>query len=689
MALEIKHVADLLEPSLSSSQPFQFRIPSFQRGYRWERKQIEQLLDDLLEFDESVRLAEDRDYDNKEWNLSNPNSPQKAIDNADQTGFYCLQPLAVTSTASGVYDVIDGQQRLTTVYLILNYLSGVHQKIPFDLAKDLENGLYGLTYQTRDDSFFVKKKFKSNNNSTSNIDFYFMSKGYETISAWFTNRLGADLKILERLLPRDYVVGNPRRNARLHDVRFIWYETPAGSSISTFNNLNYGKIGLTAAELVKALLFQCDIHEVESRAVAQKDAYARSTKWSLMEEDLQNEYFWGMLTASDIDKDLHIELILDYVATDIDKQLEYTKQEGWDRNDADWVFNVFSKAVSDNSFKLSGHTEPCNSVIDRIECLWSEIQNVYSVFRNWYADRELYHRIGLLVFLETSYEKVDHKTVIRDLYESYRGNTKPAFNKLLIEKIGENVKIKKKVTVEAGGEADPIEREKRFDEINYEDDPDEIRKILLLFNVQETINRSKDEMRFPFQCAGRLNSLEHIHPQHLDESKIEYETFKTWFETRSSYLENQGAFGKDSTLDDAVQRLSVSLATKESFEEQKQQCLQDLSVVDTRFDDLVGMKPEFMHTLYNMALVDGETNSSLGNKLIDQKKKVLKDRQEKGSYIPIGTWRAFNKYYSDVISDMKFWSQPDRDAYYSAIEKIYDSYVKSGIGNGNDSQRNL
>jgi uncharacterized protein with ParB-like and HNH nuclease domain len=36
MALEIKHVADLMGKN--------FRIPSFQRGYRWERKQIEQLL---------------------------------------------------------------------------------------------------------------------------------------------------------------------------------------------------------------------------------------------------------------------------------------------------------------------------------------------------------------------------------------------------------------------------------------------------------------------------------------------------------------------------------------------------------------------------------------------------------------------------------------------------------------------
>ena len=60
MALEIKHVADLMGKN--------FRIPSFQRGYRWERKQIEQLLDDLADFAESIEEAEIQDNDNNTWN---------------------------------------------------------------------------------------------------------------------------------------------------------------------------------------------------------------------------------------------------------------------------------------------------------------------------------------------------------------------------------------------------------------------------------------------------------------------------------------------------------------------------------------------------------------------------------------------------------------------------------------------
>ena len=106
MALKIKHVFELSELS--------FSIPGYQRGYRWERKQIEQLLDDLREFTLLRVDAELRD---------------EAAENKICTtnlGFYCLQPLAVLKKVNEEgkeeYELIDGQQRLTTLYLIMSWL---------------------------------------------------------------------------------------------------------------------------------------------------------------------------------------------------------------------------------------------------------------------------------------------------------------------------------------------------------------------------------------------------------------------------------------------------------------------------------------------------------------------------------------------------------------------------------------
>ena len=677
MALIIKHVADLLGKS--------FRIPSYQRGYRWERKQIEQLLDDLLEFEESRRIAKDTDYYNREWNDEHPEGPHKADNNESKIGFYCLQPLAVTQTGENSYDVIDGQQRLTTIYLILSYLSSLNNlSFPYDANKRIEEALYELTYQTREKEFFVEKLFKSDINADSNIDFYFMSKAYKTISMWFKSHTQAGKIVLQLLLPDEFHPSDEKRNARLHDVRFIWYDTPVSSSISTFNNLNYGKIGLTAAELIKALLFQCDVYDVENREVARKEAMSRSTKWSQMEENLRNEYFWGMLTSSGMDKGLHIELLLEFVASDIDNTLGYSITEGWDKKDDDWVFNVFSRAISDKMFCLTPNSQPIERMFDRIEYLWGEIQKVYSVLRNWYLDRDLYHKIGLLILLKKDYENKKREDIIRSLYESYIQGTKPQFVDYLRTEIGECVKIKKWVKPSQElQETEAKGRLKRFDEINYEEDPNEIRKILLLFNVQKTIERSKEEMLFPFHLAHELISLEHIHPQHLDESEIKFSTWKEWVDNRSRVLELKGRLRVNKNLSDAVSRLKAALASEAIFngldKDQEQQLHQDLTFLDEGFDDLAGMKPEFMHTLYNMALVDGPTNSELNNKLIDQKKKVLKDIQDdssRNSYIPVGTWYAFNKYFSEDISDMKFWTKPDREAYFSAIKDVYDSYVK-------------
>lgn len=63
-------------------------IPIYQRNYAWGKTEIEQLLDDI----------------------------------ADSDGAYCIGSLVVDKTAADTFTVIDGQQRLTTLYLLLIYL---------------------------------------------------------------------------------------------------------------------------------------------------------------------------------------------------------------------------------------------------------------------------------------------------------------------------------------------------------------------------------------------------------------------------------------------------------------------------------------------------------------------------------------------------------------------------------------
>src|SRR5574344_399726 len=116
--IELKSVGDLHEMN--------FFIPSYQRGYRWTKEQVEALLNDIDDFD-------------------------KRKDGS----FYCLQPLVVKereqatleaikkaqsinqvkNLPKGSWSVIDGQQRLTTIHLILNVLGSDTIQLEYDRGK--------------------------------------------------------------------------------------------------------------------------------------------------------------------------------------------------------------------------------------------------------------------------------------------------------------------------------------------------------------------------------------------------------------------------------------------------------------------------------------------------------------------------------------------------------------------------
>lgn len=649
MALEIKHVADLMGKK--------FRIPSYQRGYRWERKQIEQLLNDLAEFSRRYETAE--------------------LAGLEKTvGYYCLQPLVVTNK-DGVYDIIDGQQRLTTIYLILWYLAsrGSGTSLPYAPRTSMADGLYTMSFESRECQFFQEKLFVENGTETAdNIDFYFLTKGYEVIKTWFTNNESYENSILELLLPRRYKpTGKDWNDGSLHDVRFIWYEVDEIVSIQTFENLNYGKISLTAAELVKALLFECDRYDGKDRKIEEGRAVARSLQWSAMEEKLQDGLLWGMLVPDHESMDAHIHLVLSFVASELDDKRHYSQYDGLNKSDPDWVFNIFCRAVEDKEVEDGKSLE---NLVERVDCLWSRIQKVYTVFLNWFNDRELYHRIGLYVFLSVRYQHMRNEAVLQTLYKDYTSKIKTEFTENLRKKIGELVRIK---TCKNAGDDTAQNRIKRLGELDYNEDGDAIRKILLLFNVEKTLQAGYEGSRFPFRLVSEFDvkSIEHIHPQNLQDEGIGYEEFKIWFTDRCKLLEDGGYDGTDESLESAVACLKSDLSSKETFDMKRTECLRNLEMVDKAFNELADMPPEIMHRLQNLALVDGPTNSALGNKLLDAKRQVLVERSNAGkSYVPTGTWYAFDKRFSQPpIKDLKFWTKEDRESYFAEIEKVYNKFV--------------
>lgn len=92
-----------------------FTIDYFQREYRWERKHIEQLIDDL-----ETAFIYNYDPKHKRSEVENYNS-------------YYMGPL-VMSSKDGKLSIIDGQQRLTSITLLLIYLNHLQKDKPVQEA---------------------------------------------------------------------------------------------------------------------------------------------------------------------------------------------------------------------------------------------------------------------------------------------------------------------------------------------------------------------------------------------------------------------------------------------------------------------------------------------------------------------------------------------------------------------------
>src|SRR5688500_130479 len=160
-----------------------FLIPAYQRGYRWTEQQVLELLEDVLAFQSS---DEDR----------------------SREGFYYLLPIVVKAVdTDGVWEVVDGQQRLTTAFLILQYFN---QR----LAERFRRKLYTIDFETRPGS----KEYvvdPTEERSTQNMDFYFLYVAKSAIEQWFSDK--------------DNLV-NDFEAALLNRVKVIWYELPETES---------------------------------------------------------------------------------------------------------------------------------------------------------------------------------------------------------------------------------------------------------------------------------------------------------------------------------------------------------------------------------------------------------------------------------------------------------------------------
>ncbi|RRO13580.1 DUF262 domain-containing protein [Flavobacteriaceae bacterium 14752] len=608
--------------SIQSLGGLHFIVEDYQRGYKWGVQQIKELLEDINDFKIEFET------------------------------FYCLQPLVVSGLGEDKYELIDGQQRLTTIYIIL---------------KCLKVDIYKISYKTRESSLeFLKKidklkifenfdvnehieekikpkideawkKHINKNFNDDNVDNYHFYTAFQFINKW---------------LNQNKEKKESFKNKLLNDVCFIWHEPTIShknkqSLEEIFINFNRGKIDLDQAELIKAL-FVLQLNGEQNIELKTFKLNQFAEEWDYIENQLQNNQFWFFLSND----------------TSNEKQ----------SNRIDFLFDLINKKGKSND-KLFSYHRYLEKYSNKEILNWKEVRDLFYLLNEWYIDRTLFHLIGYIVSkniyniaeIKSQYDETDNKE-----------NFLRTLKKTILDEYFDG-KLKEKYNI---------------DSVNYLDNKEEIRSLLLLHNI---INYETTDhiYRFPFDRFKKEKgwSLEHIHAQNVEDFTT-IEEVNNWITDVKSLAENfkneekdDFGFSKTEGLISELEKL-IEIKNDKVDTELKSK----IKLIDEELSSFFGK-----HEIGNLCLLDLKTNISLGNKLFGSKRKELmlidkmsieeynkKYRVDKKDldmkpYIPLATKHAFLKYYTEntINLDMSLWGAKDRKEYRQHIENSINQYLQT------------
>ncbi len=550
-----------------------FYIPTYQRGYRWDVQQVEDLLNDLYEFKNSA--------------------------NTSAGEFYCLQPIVVKKRGDQ-YDVIDGQQRLTTILIILKYLN--------------QRRAYTIDYATREgsESFLedIGKRAKENV-VEKNIDFYFMKSAYNTVEEWFNTMVDEY---------EEYSLETEMTTYLLRYCKVIWYEVDDEvDPESIFTRLNIGKIPLTNAELIKALLLK-ESNYSEDGKVTYLRQMEIANEWDMIENTLRDDKVWYFINHQyQKQPEVRIEYIFDSISYNQEKNGEFA------------TFYKFNDILKTKS----------------VDEVWKDVKDYFQIIMEWYNNQKLYHLIGFITSRGLN--------SIEDMIYEYKAQdyTKTEF----LESVKETIRRK-------------LNRIGDIGMLDYEDDQRDINTVLLLFNVLTVMKKSNAYSRFRFDEYQKNEwSLEHIHAQNAEGILNSNEAMLAWIDEHlvsfRSFVDIDGN-DKYAEIVEMLENFDRKHLTQDSF----MQLFEEISVI---------MEPDYgtdLNNINNLALLDRDTNSALNNSFFDVKRRIIVEKDKAGEFIPVCTRNVFLKYYSEDASQIHYWSQKDREDYLRAIRDTLDEFLQ-------------
>ena len=590
---------------------YSFYIPNYQRGYKWSEKNIEDLLNDI-----------------------------NSIDN-DNKKDHCLHNLTIIEK-DGKYEVVDGQQRLTTIFLLLKYLG--YEKI------------YNLDYQIREETrYFIYNKdnkfisiigeIKNNekikeifsnlvkdNNNYNKQDIYFICDALFCMHQWFETH--ENNKIYDNL-QNVYFYKHELEN------KSIECENKNIKGETVFSNLNSGRVPLTDIELIKADLI-INISEEKNKSL-NNDILLNEIRinigrlWDEMESFLAQDEVWYWIAANNKSAN-KLSLLFDLINIKTFKDYK------------DILENKENNKTSNDILENKENNKTSNDILD-------DIKDYYYTIKDWYYDNDMYHLVGIAVNIGL---------LIKDLLPKKTDDSKYKLKNKIIQSIIKKLKIDDKDFLKI--------RESLYEDLNYNNNKNDIKNIMLLLNCFEGYNFDEqlsfnEGFRYRFDLHNKEQwSIEHIFPQKATEKNCKSYILDLIFLFKEENKESElKTILNELNIDDNIindrEKLKEKINEKENIDINK---INEI-INNTQFIDIQSMG--------NLALLSKNINSSLQNGIFEEKRTILlKKISEENIFVPPLTLKIFSKNFDGADRTKVYWTPNDFGVYLNyqkaQLEKI-------------------
>ncbi|MBI0025700.1 DUF262 domain-containing protein [Bartonella sp. M0187] len=644
-----------------------FIIPGYQRGYRWNDQQIYDFLNDIFEFYEQFK-------------------------NGKENKIYFLQPVVVMENYSEEtgsdekenepeINIVDGQQRLTTVLLLNSILlNKLNKYVPKNTDYNFSNDItikndeprhninknkfinYTLTINTRNasDEFLkrVAKGMEATKSECKSIDLYFLYKAYDKIKQYIHKMDNKGINWIE--FYRIFA----------NQVKVLWYaidNSDSSGEIAAFTRLNSGKIPLTNAELSRAALLNPAYYKSKDNKDDNQNLPDIETErglisigWDNLEYELRKPEFWGFLGFSENDcssnvKDqrnksfederyqTRIDFLLDFHFSQKNKDNTKNKDEdNTENSDRDRNLPPFIKLEDELK-----DAKKNNFSTNNVKQIWESIQLDLWKLQTWYDDNDLYHWIGYL-FAE--------KRMNPDLFSKFKDLKK--------DELKEKVK---------GYIASFYRDLDTALEYTYDTNEPGCERLLFLYNVEyvRSMKTTGTKHRYDFSAHHQKKwTIEHINAQNVEGLNTK-EQWLIWLKSHRGVLDSRVQI-EENKKNELIGRVNELIDKLERSEQSKSsdlgnEFLRLSNEIVEKINDVYGIKD--LHELSNLALLDGSANSVLNNSIFRVKQNKIIEEMKQGNFIPPATQAVFLRLFSMEEQDHLYWTANDRKAYLGDIKE--------------------